>query len=135
LIVLDASMAISWLLNEPGSPASELNEVLTTNRVTVPGHWPVEIGNALLMAVRRKRIDPGHLAQISAELARLDVAIEPPIEMDQLSALIEFAENQGLTLYDAAYVHLSMTSHSTLATLDEAMRKAAMRLRISILPI
>ena len=54
--------------------------------------------------------------------------------MPRISTLITFAESQGLTLYDAAYVHLSMTSNSMLATLDEAMRRAAGRLHISLLP-
>jgi hypothetical protein len=61
-------MAISWLLNEPGFPASELNEVLTTNRVTVPAHWPVEIGNALLMGVRRKESIPDVLRRFRLSL-------------------------------------------------------------------
>jgi predicted nucleic acid-binding protein len=134
LIVLDASIAVAWLLNEPDHPASELNEALTTRQIIVPAHWPVEVGNALLMAVRRKRIGFERLAPISAELERLEIAIEPPVEMPRISTLITFAESQGLTLYDAAYVHLSMTSNSMLATLDEAMRRAAGRLHISLLP-
>jgi predicted nucleic acid-binding protein len=134
LIVLDASAAVAWLLNEPGFPAQELNEALTIDRVVVPAHWPVEVGNALLTAVRRKRIDFGRLAQISIELQGLEVSIEPPPQMERISELIEFAEGQNLTLYDAAYVHLSMTSDSTLATLDNAMRQAAGRLRLDVLP-
>jgi predicted nucleic acid-binding protein len=128
-------MAVSWLLNEPGFPASELNEALTTHRTIVPAHWPMEVGNALLMAARRKRIDFGRLAQISIELQGLEVSIEPPPQLDRISELIGFAEGQGLTLYDAAYVHLTMTSNSTLATLDKAMRQAAGRLRLNILPL
>jgi predicted nucleic acid-binding protein len=134
LIVLDASIVVSWLLNEPGFPASELNEALTSNRAIVPAHWRLEVGNALLMAVRRKRIDFGRLTQISIELQGLDVSIEPPPEIDRISELIELAEVQDLTLYDAAYVHLALTSNSTLATLDNAMRQAAGRLHIGILP-
>jgi predicted nucleic acid-binding protein len=134
LIVLDASIAVSWLLNEPGYPASELNEALATHQIIAPAHWPIEVGNALLVAVRRKRIGFEHLTKISVELERLEIAIQPPTEMDHISALIEFAENQGLTLYDAAYVHLSMTSNSTLATLDETMRRAAGRLHVGVLP-
>ncbi len=131
MIVLDASAAVAWLLNEPGFPAQELNEALTIDRVVVPAHG---LGNALLTAVRRKQIDFGRLAQISIELQGLEVSIEPLPRMERISELIEFAEGQNLTLYDAAYVHLSMTSYSTLATLDNAMRQAAGRLRLNILP-
>jgi predicted nucleic acid-binding protein len=131
LIVLDASIAVAWLLNEPGFSAPELNDTLTKNQVIVPAHWPVEVGNALLTAVRHKRIDFERLTRISIEIAGLDVAVEPPAASNRLSALIQFAADQGLTLYDAVYVDLSMTRN---ATLDKAMRQAARRLHLNVLP-
>ncbi|MDB5656011.1 MAG: PilT protein [Tardiphaga sp.] len=135
LIVLDASITVALLLNEPGFKASELNEVLAKNQPVVPAHWPIEVGNALLTAVRRKRIDGSRLAQVAAELRKLNVMVEPPTALDRLTSMIKFAADQGLTLYDAAYVDLSMTKNATLATLDKAMRQAAGRLDLNVLPI
>jgi predicted nucleic acid-binding protein len=135
LIVLDASIAVAWPLNEPGFSASELNDALTKNQAIVPAHWPIELGNALLTAVRQKRISFERLTRISVEIEGLDVAVESPAAPNRFSALIEFAADQGLTLYDAAYVDLSMTKNATLATLDKAMRQTARRLNLNVLPV
>ena len=135
MIVLDASITVALLLNEPGFEASELNEVLANNQPVVPAHWPIEVGNALLAAVRRKRIDGSRLIQVAAELRKLNVIIEPPVALDRLTSMIKVAADQNLTLYDAAYVDLSMTKNATLATLDKAMQQAAHRLNINVLPI
>ena len=133
MIVLDASITAAWLLNEPGFERLKLNEVLAKNQPVVPAHWPVEIGNALLTASRRKRIDGSRLDRVVAELRKLNVMVEPPTALDRLTFLIEFAADQGLTLYDAAYVDLSVTKSSALATLDKAMQRAAARLNIDVL--
>jgi predicted nucleic acid-binding protein len=135
LIVLDASITVAWLLKEPGFPASELNDALTHNQAVVPAHWPVEVGNALLTAPRQKRIDLERLTRISTEIEHLDVTVEPPAASNRLPSLIEFAAGEGLTFYDAAYVDLSRTKTATLATLDNAMRQAARRLNLNVLPI
>jgi predicted nucleic acid-binding protein len=51
-----------------------------------------------------------------------------------LSNLITFATDQQLTAYDAAYVMLALRLGAKLATLDNAMRRAAGRLHIDVLP-
>lgn len=135
MIVLDASITVAWLLNEPGFSAAELNEALAKRKAVVPAHWPIEVGNALLTAVRRKRVDTLRLAQISIELEKLHVTVEPPTALDRITSLVEFAADQDLTLYDAAYVDLSVTRNATLATLDQAMRQAACRLNIHLIPV
>jgi predicted nucleic acid-binding protein len=135
LIVIDASITVAWLLNETGFEASGLNEALAKNQPVVPAHWPIEVGNALLTSVRRKRIDGSRLVQVAAELRKLNVLLEPPAALDQLTSMIKFAADQDLTLYDAAYVDLSMTRNATLATLDKAMRQAALRLKLNVLPV
>lgn len=134
MIVLDASVTIAWLLNEPGAPAAELNSALSTNRITVPSHWPIEVGNSLLTAKRRNRVDGTRLTEISHELSSLNVAVEAPMLPEQMPPLITFAEDQRLTLYDAAYVALAASHHAILATLDNVMRQAAIRLGIPVLP-
>jgi predicted nucleic acid-binding protein len=48
--------------------------------------------------------------------------------------LVRFAENFGLTFYDALYVHLAFQTKANLASLDEAMRNAATKLGLQLLP-
>ena len=42
---------------------------------------------------------------------------------------------QNLTAYDAAYVILAMELEASIATLDKAMRQAAGRLNLNVLPV
>jgi predicted nucleic acid-binding protein len=48
--------------------------------------------------------------------------------------MAHFAVTHDLTTYDAAYVQLALHYRATLATLDRAMRAAAVRLNIPLLP-
>ena len=64
----------------------------------------------------------------------LDIRVESPIDLDEISPLAQFATTHDLTAYDAAYVQLALQRRATLATLDRAMRNAAKRLDIGLLP-
>jgi predicted nucleic acid-binding protein len=84
------------------------------------------------MAVRRKRI---LFEQMEGFLARLK---ELPIDAAQLSrqeilTLPTIAQAEGLTNYDAAYLALAIKSHLSLATTDNALRKAAASTGVKIL--
>jgi predicted nucleic acid-binding protein len=63
-----------------------------------------------------------------------EVAPEKPATVRELSDLIAFATDQQLSAYDAAYVLLALRLGAKLATLDNAMRRAAVRLHIEVLP-
>ena len=55
--VLDSSVALAWVLPDEGnSYADELLERLIADGAVVPPIWPLEIGNVLLVALRRGRI-------------------------------------------------------------------------------
>jgi predicted nucleic acid-binding protein len=131
LIVLDASITVSWLLNE-GS-ASHLESVLATDRVIVPSHWTVEVGHAILKALRRKTIRQEQLIGIASDLDGLSISIQPPIDVAAIVPLLNFAWEHGLTMYDAAYVQLARNRTAKLATLDKAMGQTAAKLGIEML--
>jgi predicted nucleic acid-binding protein len=124
--VLDASLALQWFLEDESERMYSLEVLssLSENRAIVPTLWFYEVGNGLLMALRRKRI----LAdQVDGFLARLR---NLPINAAQQSAqeileLPAIAQAQNLTNYDAAYLALAMKSKLSLATTDNALRKAA----------
>jgi predicted nucleic acid-binding protein len=58
LIVLDASVAVSWLLDDEDSATSEqaYRRALAGEVLLVPAHWWMEVTNALVTAVRGKRV-------------------------------------------------------------------------------
>ncbi|PZA13247.1 VapC toxin family PIN domain ribonuclease [Rhodopseudomonas palustris] len=134
LIVLDASITIAWLLNETGFSARELSEAILGEAVIVPAHWSMEVGNVLLTNLRRKRIAAHDVDAALSDLATLDIEIEPPIRSAQMSDLLRFAQDYGLTYYDAAYLSLARDRGATLATLDRQMQHAAVNAGVIIFP-
>ena len=131
MIVLDASITVSWLLDEPS--ASDLESVLRTERIIVPSHWTVEVGHAILKALRRNTIRQEQLIGIASDLDGLSISIQPPIDVAAIAPLLNFAWEHGLTMYDAAYVQLARNRTAKLATLDKAMGQTAAKLGIEIL--
>jgi len=132
--VLDASLALQWFLEDEADRKYCLDVLssLSEKRALVPILWFYEVGNGLLMAHRRKRIS---FDQIDGFLIRLralpiDAAPQSPHDILELPTL---AQAHGLTIYDAAYLALAMKSHSTLATTDNALRKAAVSVGVNIL--
>src|SRR5207237_6595287 len=95
------------------------------DRIVVPAHWPVEVSNGLLMALRRKRIRPGQPALFLDEFGRLPIDIEQPLTTPQGKAILDLGEKHGLTIYDAAYFGIGPTPQLPFGTLDHDLRRAA----------
>ena len=76
-LVLDASVALAMVLPEPNSAAAQavLARVINDGAV-VPMHWSLEVGNALLMAERRKTIPVGDHQLLLHQLAALPIIIK-----------------------------------------------------------
>ena len=57
-LVPDASATLSWCFEDEATPWTDalLAKLRAGDEATVPAHWPVEVANALLMAIRRGRI-------------------------------------------------------------------------------
>jgi predicted nucleic acid-binding protein len=135
LIVADASLMTAWLLNETDVVVGEdVYNLLAEDTLLVPAHWPVEIGNALGVNLRRGRITPQLLFAIAERLKKFVIAIKPPVLPSEIAALVSFATDHRLTACDACYVQLAAQNRAALATLDGDMRAAAESLNIDVLP-
>ena len=130
--VLDASVTMSWILSEESSAAGlRLRDKLTTERAVVPALWTYEVANALLMAVRRGRLGAELLAESAAIIANLPIdLVEPGRDM---TSVLDLAAQHGLSAYDAAYLHLALTSDVPLATVDERLASAARAAGVSVI--
>ena len=121
--VLDASVTMAWILDDEDSP--EADAALARVRpggAVVPYFWHIEIRNGLLLAQRRNLIAP---ARARLRLAGLDAL---PIETDDaldFNAAYNLAQTHGLTFYDAIYLELAIRRNAMLATLDNALSRAA----------
>lgn len=134
-MVVDASVMIAWLLNEQHlSLGDEIYLLMAERTISVPAHWPTEVGNALAINLRRGRLQPADLSAIDQRLGTLDVVVEPPPAVDLIKTMVTFAAQYGLSVYDAAYVMLARNTGLVLTTVDTDMRAAAQRLNIALLP-
>jgi len=78
--VVDTSFAMKWFLADEDDRASSvalLKSMSDTNRPVVPSLWFYEVGNALTMAVRRKRIVLVQLEEILRMLEEMPIDIDP----------------------------------------------------------
>lgn len=135
MIVVDASLAAAWLFHEANAvPTAALVGILATQPILVPSHWPTELGNAVRRAVRTKRIVSGEIEPIMQRLTLLDINVVSPVTPSDIGRIVHFALEYRLSVYDAAYVMLAAARRVPLATLDNAMKSAAHKLGVSVVP-
>lgn len=123
-LVIDASLAGAWCF--PGEETDYTNGVLRIVGGTLdpiaPALWAYEIRNTVLMGLKRGRITQAGAQEFLALLNDLNVQLSDPASYD---AVFRLAAAHGLTVYDAAYLDLALREGVPLASLDEALRKAA----------
>ena len=132
-IVVDASIALAILLDEPGG--SDAQAMLTRQtraggRVVVPSHFWLEATNPL---IARRRWSGADVLQA---LHTFDALRFETIELDRalLVLTLDGSERYRLTMYDAAYLALANSLDGSLLTLDAALRAAGGPRVVSIGP-
>lgn len=127
-VILDCSVAVSWLIDdEQDSHSSALLDIVAGNGALVPAHWTLEVGNALLCAMRRKRLSPGQRERGIHLLGKLPITKDTETSTHAWDTTMSLADKHQLTLYDAAYLELVIRADMPLATFDTALRHAAIK--------
>ena len=128
MIVVDASMAITWLFeDETTADARAILLRVVRDGGVVPSLWRLEIANTLRLAVRRNRCEEGFLRQAVAYLEQLPITDDADTGRFAWSVTLELARVEGLTAYDAAYLELALRRNLPLATGDKALIAAGRR--------
>jgi predicted nucleic acid-binding protein len=101
--VADASVTLSWCFEDEAAAWTDalLDRLRNGDQIAVPAHWPMEISNGMLMALRRKRIQPGRPELFWDELAVLPIEVELPLSPEHAKAVLALCQQHGLTVYDA----------------------------------
>jgi predicted nucleic acid-binding protein len=125
--VVDASVGVSWAVLAQSSVATGrlLKQVAAVTPFLVPGLWMYEVANALLVLMRRKKMEPDHCARARKALGQLNPIIDDEGPRWALSRIWELADEHSLTVYDAAYLELAQRRRLPLASRDEDLIKAA----------
>ena len=135
-LVLDASMALSWLLPDEASEASVAvqAELSKAEAIWVAAHWRLEVANSLCMAERRKRLDAAGIAQAVALFTQLHVTVDPETNAHASAETLSLARQHTLSVYDAAYLEIALRRGAVLASFDGPLRLVAKKLRVPLLP-
>lgn len=128
MFVLDASVALRWLLNDAGAVDQKycdaVMEALATQTATVPALWFTEIVHVLRNAEKANKVSPAETTAFLGALQELPIQFDttPPglIQINVAAA----ARQYRLSGYDAQYLELAMRKTLPLATLDRDFRKA-----------
>jgi predicted nucleic acid-binding protein len=125
--VLDASVAIAWCFEDETTKFTEsvLNLLTDGAEAVVPAIWPLEVGNALLIAERRGRIVLARATALLHQIAGLPIAVSPIDASQAFEQILAVARQQSLTEYDASYLELALRKGFPLATLDAELRRSA----------
>ena len=133
-LVIDASAVLAWCFEDEGGPeADALIEKVAADGASVPGLWPLEVANGLVMGERRGRISQAESAAFVAMIEELPIVADHATGARALHEVMSLAREHELTAYDAAYLELAMRLGVPLATGDRKLRTAAQRVGVGLL--
>ena len=118
-IVVDASIALKWVLQERGSEAAEK---LLESDLAAPSLWLLEAGHALWRRALRKELTPAEAAERLATLTKAPVA-SVPLEQD-LAEAMRLALQLSHPVYDCLYLALAKRLGTYVVTADTRFGRA-----------
>ena len=134
VFVVDASIAVAWV--HPGQATSETDALLDAiadgATLEVPALWPLEVANALLVLVRRRKLTEDEREAGLGWLRGLPVRLDHDGAALAFSKLSELAVTHDLSVYDAAYLELAHRRKLPLGCKDGPMKRAAERAGVTL---
>lgn len=132
--VLDNSIALAWCFeDEQTQSVMNLLDRVTETGAFAPSLWPLEALNGLLVAERKRRIHAKLRQRYAEFLHDLPIKVDTETAEKAWTATVELAERLRLSVYDAAYLELTLRRKLPLATLDRDLAKAAKALGTTVL--
>jgi predicted nucleic acid-binding protein len=128
-------VAVSWCFEDEAAEETDaLLERARDEGAVVPSLWHLELGNVLLQAERRGRINAADVTTRLALIGDLPILTDGETSLRALREILTLARAEMLTTYDAAYLELSIRRGLPLATKDHSLQVAARRIGIKTLP-
>lgn len=133
--VADASVAVAWVHPAQATLQTRmlLQAVYDGTPVEAPALWPLEISNALLVLVRRRKLLEAQRQTALEALQKLTVKLDYGMSAIAFTKLAAIATEYHLSVYDAAYFELAQRRKLPLACKDGPLREAATRAHIKVL--
>ncbi len=132
---MDASVTLAWHFVDEKRPETDgLAKRAEREGVVVPQHWPIEVGNSLLVGEKRNRTNADLIDRFLKELRNIRFVREITETEEVFGSILHLAREQKLTTYDASYLYLAIRFQLALATLDKMLANAAQAKGVEILP-
>lgn len=124
--VADASVAIGWVhpAQATKQTAAMLEAIADGATLEVPALWPLEVANALIVLVRRRRLVEDERQAGLGWLRGLRVRLDHEMTALAFSRLSELAAAHDLSVYEAAYLELAQRRRLVLGCKDGPLRSA-----------
>lgn len=129
-LVLDASVALSWLLEDAGAGQAYAGAVFgilgsPSAEAHVPTTWGLEIANVIAKAESRGMLSTARSQAFLATLTATPILCDTETDAHTLQETLQLARRYRLSSYDASYLELALRTALPLATLDAELRRAA----------
>lgn len=131
--VLDCSMTMAWCFRDEGGarPQSVFSSFETAAAI-VPGIWPLEVANVLVVCERRNRLTAADVATFINMLKKYPIDVDEGAMRNAFGDILSLARAHRLTAYDAAYLELALRTGCPLASLDADLNASAAALGIAM---
>ncbi|HEV2718913.1 MAG TPA: type II toxin-antitoxin system VapC family toxin [Thermoanaerobaculia bacterium] len=125
--VVDASVAVGWIHPAQATTrtAAMLDAMAEGATLEVPALWPLEVANALVVLVRRRKLTEEEREIALGWLRVLPIRVDHEMSSLAFSRLSELAAAHRLSVYDAAYLELAQRRKLPLSSNNGPLRKAA----------
>ena len=123
MLVIDASVALKWVLEEDGSAAAR--QLLLDEPLAAPELLWVECANVLWVKARRRQIEPGDAALALAAIEAAPIRVVPSRGLPAAAQSIAFELDQ--TVYDCLYLAAALVERAKLVTADDDFARVAGR--------
>lgn len=128
-LVVDCSVTMAWCFEDERNPYADLVlRTLDNTEGMVPSIWPFEVATVLALSERAGRLDVARSAWFIRFLNDLPIRVDDRSSSHAFGETLALARAYDLTVYDAAYLEVTLRSGARLATQDNALRAAALKL-------
>jgi predicted nucleic acid-binding protein len=124
--ILDCSVTMAWFFkDEANAYAKAVRRSLSSVDAVVPGLWPLEVANILVLGERRQRSTEVEASKWLRYLQILPIRVDDEMTARAWSDILHVARSYDLSAYDASYLELAIRLGLPLASLDDKLNATA----------